>query len=148
MKEIQKNDKVTPSYLIHITTTSQIEEDAPNKNPLACLEDERLEHDQKVLQMTVDMESVFRRKVEEKEEKMRRLEQEEEEKVAKLKKELESDKDAFEKKRENMLEEKRSWEQKNNTLLSNILVARSTDSLGTKKKKHSMTVNPFKFGNT
>merc|ERR1711974_480977 len=39
----------------------------PNKNPLAALEDDRNEHDQKVLQMTLDMESVFRRKVEAKE---------------------------------------------------------------------------------
>jgi len=121
---------------------------APNKNPLAAIEDEKLEHDQKVLQMTLDMESVFRRKVEEKQEKMLRTEKDELEKVSISKKELERDKAILERKREELLEEKRNWEKENNTALANILLAGSTDSLGSRKKKHSMTVNPFKFGRT
>lgn len=120
----------------------------PNKNPLAALEDERNEHDQKVLQMTLDMESVFRRKVEEKEEKMVRTSKEEEEKLELSKKELDEVKEALERKRAELEEEKKTWESENNTSLAGILLAGSTDSLGSRKKKHSMTVNPFKFGRT
>merc|ERR1712062_210751 len=107
----------------------------PNKNPLAALEDERNEHDQKVLQMTLDMESVFRRKVEEKEEKMVRTSKEEEEKLELSKKELDEVKEALERKRAE-LEEKKTWESENNTSLAGILLAGSTDSLGSRKKKH------------
>ena len=130
--------------------------------------------------MTLDMESVFRRKVEEKEEKMVRTSKEEEEKVGLSRKELEEVKEALERRRAELEEEKRSWESENNTSLAGILlagmmhsslwmtdgftttkdknlsekllikcvVAGSTDSLGSRKKKHSMTVNPFKFGRT
>ena len=130
--------------------------------------------------MTVDMESVFRRKVEEKEEKMVRTSKEEEEKVELSRKELEEVKEVLERRRAELEEEKRSWESENNTSLAGILlagkiisslckigmgeglvnnyyekrvlvkciVAGSTDSLGSRKKKHSMTVNPFKFGRT
>jgi len=120
----------------------------PNKNPLAALEDDRNEHDQKVLQMTLDMESVFRRKVEEKEEKMVRTSKDEEEKVELSRKELEEVKEVLERRRAELEEEKRIWESENNTSLAGILLAGSTDSLGSRKKKHSMTVNPFKFGRT
>ena len=101
------------------------------------MEDEKFEHDQKVLQMTLDMEAVFRRKVEEKGEKMKRTEQDELEKIGNSRKELEEVKSSLERRREELLEEKRGWEKENNISLSNILLAGSTDSLGTKKKKHS-----------
>ena len=73
--------------------------------------------------MTLDMESVFRRKVEEKEEKMVRTSKEEEEKVGLSRKELEEVKEALERRRAELEEEKRSWESENNTSLAGILLA-------------------------
>ena len=151
LKEVQNKNKVgfieTKKHNLKLFP-SQITDDRPNKNPLASLEDEKFDHDQKVLQMTLDMEAVFRRKVEEKGEKMKRTEQDELEKIGNSRKELEEVKSSLERRREELLEEKRSWEKENNISLSNVLLAGSTDSLGTKKKKHSLTVNPFKFGRT
>ena len=80
----------------------------------------------KVLQMTLDMESVFRRKVEEKEEKMVRTSKEEEEKVELSRKELEEVREALERKRSELEEEKRAWESENNTSLAGILLAGRT----------------------
>ena len=77
----------------------------------------------KVLQMTLDMESVFRRKVEEKEEKMVRTSKEEEEKLELSKKELDEVKEALERKRAELEEEKKTWESENNTSLAGILLA-------------------------
>ena len=73
--------------------------------------------------MTLDMESVFRRKVEEKEEKMVRTSKEEEEKVGLSRKELEEVKEVVERRRAELEEEKRSWESENNTSLAGILLA-------------------------
>ena len=73
--------------------------------------------------MTLDMESVFRRKVEEKEEKMVRTSKEEEEKVELSRKELEEVKEVLERRRAELEEEKRSWESENNTSLAGILLA-------------------------
>ena len=73
--------------------------------------------------MTLDMESVFRRKVEEKEEKMVRTSKEEEEKVGLSRKELEEVKEVLERRRAELEEEKRSWESENNTSLAGILLA-------------------------
>merc|ERR1711963_63776 len=66
----------------------------------------------KVLQMTLDMESVFRRKAEEKEEKMELS-----------RKELDEVKEALERKRAELEEEKKTWESENNTSLAGILLA-------------------------
>ena len=95
--------------------------------------------------MTLDMESVFRRKVEEKEEKMVRTSKEEEEKVGLSRKELEEVKEALERRRAELEEEKRSWESENNTSLAGILLAGMIDSglwmidtfQTTKDKNHS-----------
>ena len=73
--------------------------------------------------MTLDMESVFRRKVEEKEEKMVRTSKEEEEKLELSKKELDEVKEALERKRAELEEEKKTWESENNTSLAGILLA-------------------------
>ena len=73
--------------------------------------------------MTLDMESVFRRKVEEKEEKMVRTSKEEEEKVRLSRKELEEVKEVVERRRAELEEEKRAWESENNTSLAGILLA-------------------------
>ena len=72
--------------------------------------------------MTLDMESVFRRKVEEKEEKMVRTSKEEE-KLELSKKELDEVKEALERKRAELEEEKKTWESENNTSLAGILLA-------------------------
>ena len=76
--------------------------------------------------MTLDMESVFRRKVEEKEEKMVRTSKEEEEKVELSRKELEEVREALERKRSELEEEKKAWESENNTSLAGILLAGRT----------------------
>ena len=73
--------------------------------------------------MTLDMESVFRRKVEEKEEKMVRTSKEEEEKLELSKKELDEVKEALERNRAELEEEKKTWESENNTSLAGILLA-------------------------
>merc|ERR1712129_555581 len=88
----QHYENYRTNKLESVLDKNKIGEEAPNKNPIAAIEDEKLEHDQKVLQMTLDMESVFRRKVEEKQEKMLRTEKEDLEKVSISKKELERDK--------------------------------------------------------
>ena len=45
-----------------------------SKNPLALIEDEKFAHEDKLKKMNDDMEDVFKRKVEEKKEKMKRIE--------------------------------------------------------------------------
>jgi hypothetical protein len=98
--------------------------------------------------MAADMETVFRRKVEEKEEKMQQTEREEQERVRSGREGLGANRIELTRRRAELQEEQRTWERENNASLGDILLAGSTDSLASRKKKHSMTVNPFKFGRT
>ena len=63
-----------------------------SKNPLALIEDEKLAHEDKLRRMDDDMEDVFKRRVEEKKEKMKRLERDEEDRLERDKKGLHEEK--------------------------------------------------------
>ena len=62
------------------------------KNPLALIEDEKIAHEEKLRKMNEDMEDVFKRKVDEKQDRMRRLQRDEESRLEKEKKMLEEEK--------------------------------------------------------
>jgi len=116
-----------------------------NKNPLAVIEDEKNGHQEKLRKMTNDMEDVFQRKVEEKQEKMNKVEKEEMEKLEKEKKQLEEERVKLTSKKEELENERRSWAQTHGVEMAKFL-HRSTESLDGKKKKYGLSVNPFKFG--
>ena len=116
-----------------------------NKNPLAVIEDEKNGHQEKLRKMTNDMEDVFQRKVEEKQEKMNKVEKEEMEKLEKEKKQLEEERAKLTTKKEELESERRSWAQTHGVEMAKFL-HRSTESLDGKKKKYGLSVNPFKFG--
>ena len=62
------------------------------KNPLALIEDEKIAHQEKLRKMNEDMEDVFKRKVDEKQDRMKRLQRDEETRLEKEKKMLEEEK--------------------------------------------------------
>ena len=116
-----------------------------NKNPLAVIEDEKNGHQEKLRKMTNDMEDVFQRKVEEKQEKMNKVEREDMERLEKEKKNLEKEKIRLASKKEELESDKKSWAQTHGIEMAKFL-HRSTESLDGKKKKYGLSVNPFKFG--
>eukprot|EP00092_Neocalanus_flemingeri_P039014 GFUD01042470.1.p1 GENE.GFUD01042470.1~~GFUD01042470.1.p1 ORF type:complete len:385 (+),score=123.82 GFUD01042470.1:1125-2279(+) len=116
-----------------------------NKNPLAVIEDEQNEHQEKLRRMNDDMEDVFRRKVEEKQEKMNRVEREDMERLEREKKQLEGEKLKLASKKEDLEKDKKSWAHTHGVEMTKLL-HRSTESLDGKKKKYGLPVNPFKFG--
>ena len=116
-----------------------------NKNPLAVIEDEKNDHQEKLRKMNDDMEDVFRRKVEEKQEKMNRVEKEDMERLEREKKQLEVEKLKLASKKEELENEKKSWTHTHGVEMAKLL-HRSTESLDGKKKKYGLPVNPFKFG--
>eukprot|EP00090_Calanus_glacialis_P024427 TRINITY_DN37948_c0_g1_i9.p1 TRINITY_DN37948_c0_g1~~TRINITY_DN37948_c0_g1_i9.p1 ORF type:complete len:683 (-),score=230.28 TRINITY_DN37948_c0_g1_i9:149-2197(-) len=116
-----------------------------NKNPLAVIEDEKNGHQEKLRKMTNDMEDVFKRKVEEKQEKMNKVEREDMERLEKEKKHLEEEKIRLASKKEELESDKKSWAQTHGIEMAKFL-HRSTESLDGKKKKYGLSVNPFKFG--
>jgi len=119
--------------------------DSLNKNPLAVIEDEKNEHDDKMRKMNKDMEDVFRRKVEEKQEKMNRVEREDMERLEKEKNRLEEEKLKLALKKEELEKDKKSWANTHGVEMTKFL-HRSTESLDGKKKKYGLPNNPFKFG--
>ena len=62
------------------------------KNPLALIEDEKIAHQEKLRKMNEDMEDVFKRKVDEKQDRMKRLQRDEETRLEKEKKLLKEEK--------------------------------------------------------
>ena len=116
-----------------------------NKNPLAVIEDEKNDHQEKLRKMNDDMEDVFRRKVEEKQEKMNRVEKEDMERLEREKKQLEVEKLKLASKKEELEKDKKSWTHTHGVEMAKLL-HRSTESLDGKKKKYGLPVNPFKFG--
>jgi len=106
----------------------------PNKNPLAQIEEEKREHQNKMLKMEREMEEVFERKVREKQQKLKdsetdleRRHKESMEKLEQQKRELEARLAAFE-------QEKSAWEQINGVSVEE-LKRLSMESLDGKKKK-------------
>merc|ERR1712223_1759344 len=107
----------------------------PNKNPMAQIEEEKREHQNKMLKMEKEMEDVFERKVREKQQKLKdsqtdleRRHKESKEKLEQQKRELEARLAAFE-------QEKAAWSQLNGVSVEELkhLSLESLD--GTKKKK-------------
>lgn len=106
----------------------------PNKNPLAQIEEEKREHQNKMLKMEREMEEVFERKVREKQQKLKdseddlvRRHKESKDKLEQQKRELEARLAAFD-------QEKAAWEQINGISIEE-LKRLSTESLDGKKKK-------------
>lgn len=106
----------------------------PNKNPLAQIEEEKREHQNKMLKMEREMEEVFERKVREKQQKLKdseadleRRHKESMEKLEQQKRELEARLAAFE-------QEKQAWSQINGVSIEE-LKRLSMESLDGKKKK-------------
>lgn len=109
-------------------------EKIPNKNPLAQIEEEKKEHQNKMLKMEKEMEEVFERKVREKQQKLKdseddleRRHKESMEKLEQQKRELEARLAAFD-------QEKAAWEQINGVSVEE-LKRLSMESLDGKKKK-------------
>jgi len=106
----------------------------PNKNPIAQIEEEKREHQNKVLKMEREMEEVFERKVREKQQKLKdseadleRRHKESMEKLEQQKRELEARLAAFE-------QEKTAWQQINGVSVEE-LKRLSMESLDGKEKK-------------
>merc|ERR1711953_201465 len=106
----------------------------PNKNPIAQIEEEKKEHQNKMLKMEKEMEDVFERKVREKQQKLKdsqtdleRRHKESKEKLEQQKRELEARLAAFG-------QEKAAWEQINGISVEE-LKRLSMESLDGKKKK-------------
>ena len=116
-----------------------------NKNPLAAIEDERSQHDEKLKKMNADMEEVFNRKVVEKQDKMNKVEREDMSKLNKDRSSLKEERSRLISKKEELEAEKKSWANTHGIEMSKFL-ARSTESLDGKKKKYGLPANPFKFG--
>ena len=95
--------------------------------------------------MNDDMEEVFKRWVDEKQDKMKRLEKDEERRLEKDRKLIEEEKIYIHSKREEFEVEKKSWGSTHGIEMSKFL-AKSTESLDGKRKKYTLPNNPFKFG--
>jgi len=100
------------------------------KNPLAVIADLKLEHQKKVAVMEEEMEEVFRKKVADKEEKMRTSEEEETEKMVREMELLAREKEALAERREEVSREQIDWEERKT--VSTINLASSSSSLNSR----------------
>ena len=91
------------------------------KNPLAQIEDEQVAHQEKLRRMNEDMEDVFRRKVEEKTERMRRLAREEEARLDRERSGLAEDKRVLAARRAELDQDKKSWAASSGVEMSKLL---------------------------
>ena len=115
------------------------------KNPLAAIEDEKNNHEDKMMQMAEDMDEVFKRKVEEKESRMKQFQQEEIHRTEIQWKNLKEEKELLIKRKEELAKEIKAWEESVSAEESeNVL--NSKDVSESKRKKSGISVNPFKFG--
>ena len=138
-KEVRKSSKYFPTNF-YIPLKGSL-----SKNPLALIEDEKFAHEDKLKKMNDDMEDVFKRKVEEKKEKMKRIERDEENRLDREKKGVEEERVRINIKREELENEKKSWANTHGIEMTKFL-ARSSESLDGKRKKYTLPNNPFKFG--
>merc|ERR1712223_1815863 len=109
-------------------------EKIPNKNPLAQIEEEKKEHQNKVLMMEKEMEEVFERKVKEKEQKLQDSEEDLERRHKESMDKLEQQKRELEARLAAFGQEKAAWEQINGISVEE-LKRLSMESLDGKKKK-------------
>uniref|UniRef100_A0A0K2U911 Septin-type G domain-containing protein n=1 Tax=Lepeophtheirus salmonis TaxID=72036 RepID=A0A0K2U911_LEPSM len=120
-------------------------ETIPNKNPLARIEEERREHQNKLAKMECEMEEVFERKVREKKQKLSDSEADLEVRHRESKEKLELQKNELEKQRAAFESEKSTWETLNGVTI-NDLKRLSLESLDGGKKKKGLSGVSFRMG--
>ncbi|XP_017773292.1 PREDICTED: septin-7 [Nicrophorus vespilloides] len=91
-----------------------------NKNPLAQMDEEKREHDQKMKKMEAEMEQVFEMKVREKKQKLKDSEAELTRRHESTKKQLEQQAKELEDKRKTFEMEKEQWEKENQVTMEEL----------------------------
>eukprot|EP00096_Caligus_rogercresseyi_P005437 TRINITY_DN208_c0_g1_i3.p1 TRINITY_DN208_c0_g1~~TRINITY_DN208_c0_g1_i3.p1 ORF type:complete len:579 (+),score=208.47 TRINITY_DN208_c0_g1_i3:405-2141(+) len=120
-------------------------ETIPNKNPLARIEEESKEHQNKLAKMECEMEEVFERKVREKKQKLSDSEADLEVRHRESKEKLVAQKNELEKQRAAFEAEKIAWEAQNGVTM-NDLKRLSLESLDGGKKKKGLSGVSFRMG--
>lgn len=122
-------------------------EKIPNKNPLAQIEEEKKEHQNKMLKMEKEMEEVFERKVREKKQKLQDSEEDLERRHKESMDKLEQQKRELEARLAAFGQEKVAWEQINGISVEELkrLSMESLDG-GKKKKSGGLSGVSFRMG--
>ncbi|XP_076233749.1 septin 7-like protein pnut isoform X4 [Calliopsis andreniformis] len=111
-----------------------------NKNPLAQLEEEKREHDNKMKKMEIDMEQVFEMKVREKKQKLKDSEADLQRRHEQMRRSLEQQVRELEEKRRAFEAEKTAWEQQTGQSIEELrrrsLEANSKEAVDGKDKKN------------
>ena len=116
------------------------EELSKNKNPLAAIEDTKKEQEEKLNQMSAEMETVLESKLKEKNENLEKLQIKEEEVVNKEKQLLDLERAELENRRVEFDRDRVEWATR-----LRLYSSKSTESLN-KKKHFRLSVGTFKFG--
>ena len=111
-----------------------------NKNPLAALEDEMKEHQDKIDQMELEMEHVLEKKVQEKNDNLERMTHKEEDIVEKERQVVDLEKAEIFARKAQLDREKVEWATR-----LRLYSSKSTESL-TRKRQFRLSVGNFKFG--
>ena len=111
-----------------------------NKNPLAALEDEVKEHQDKMETMKTEMDEVLQKKVEEKNANLERMTQKEEDIVEKERQVVDLEKAEIFARKAQLDREKVEWATR-----LRLYSSKSTESL-TRKRQFRLSVGNFKFG--
>ena len=111
-----------------------------NKNPLAALEDELKEHQDKIDQMELEMEHVLEKKVQEKNDNLERMTHKEEDIVEKERQVVDLEKAEIFARKAQLDREKVEWATR-----LRLYSSKSTESL-TRKRQFRLSVGNFKFG--
>lgn len=110
-----------------------------NKNPLAQMEEEKRDHENKMKKMELDMEQVFEMKVKEKKQKLKDSEADLQRRHEQMKKNLEQQQKELDEKRKAFDKEKTSWEDINKVTLDELrrrsLESNSKEQVEGKEKK-------------
>lgn len=113
---------------------------ASNKNPLAQLEEEKREHDNKMKKMETEMEQVFEMKVREKKQKLKDSEMDLQKRHEQMRRSLEMQVRELEEKRRAFEAEKTAWEQQTGHSIEELrrrsLEANSKETVDGKEKKN------------
>ncbi|KAF4522271.1 hypothetical protein B566_EDAN011967 [Ephemera danica] len=110
-----------------------------NVNPLAQMEEEKRDHENKMKKMEAEMEQVFKMKVSEKKQKLKDSENDLQRRHEQMRKALESQQKELEERRSGFEREKAAWEQSNNVTIEELrrrsLEANSKETVDGKEKK-------------
>ncbi|XP_011498795.1 PREDICTED: septin-7 isoform X2 [Ceratosolen solmsi marchali] len=111
-----------------------------NKNPLAQLEEEKREHDNKMKKMEIEMEQVFEMKVREKKQKLKDLETDLQRRNDQMRRSLEQQAKELEEKRRAFESDRSAWEQQTGHSIEELrrrsLEANSKEAVDGKDKKY------------